>query len=152
MDHNTKLGGKKLKDCDSGFVRNTKTNRCIKKENAKINTITGSMRVKRNRKHTARRRKKSVDSFIEDDEDESLKEEQRADFDKMLHVMRQPVMKRPGQGGPGASCKPEPCDVQACLSSASVAMLKSEMNRRGYKVASPVVNVLVPRKKGDPRP
>jgi hypothetical protein len=145
------LGGRKLKDCASGFVRNNSTKRCVKKENLKINSVTGSMKVKRNRKANTHRRKKSVDSFIEDDDD-SLKEEQRADFDKMLHVMRQPVMKRPGQAGPGASCKPEPCDVQACLTSASVAMLRAEMTRRGYKVASPVVNVLVPRKKGDPRP
>lgn len=143
------IGGKKLKDCASGFIRNSNTNRCIKRDNLKINSVTGSMKVKRNRKQNTRRRgKKGVDSFIEDD-DESLKDDQRADFDKMLHVMRQPVMKRPGNA---ASCKPEPCDVQACLSSASVTMLKAEMSRRGYKVASPVVNVLVPRKKGDPRP
>jgi hypothetical protein len=84
--------------------------------------------------------------------DVSLTDEQREEFDKMLHTMRQPVMKRnEAMGDPGAPYKPEPCDVQACLTSASVSMLKAEIIRRGYKVASPVVNVLIPRKKGEPR-
>ena len=142
-----KGGGKQLKPCKDRFVRNPKTNRCVNSSN-----ITGSLRVKKVRTKKSKTLPPCPDGQVRRPgsrrcQDVSLTDEQREEFDKMLHVMRQPVMKRNGAMG-----EPEPCDVQACLTSASVSMLKAEMNRRGYKVASPVVNVLMPRKKGEPRP
>lgn len=63
----------------------------------------------------------------------SLTDEQREEFDQMLHVMQ---LKR--NGAMGELGTPEPWNIQSsCLTSASVSMLKAELNRRGYKVASP---------------
>ena len=152
-------GGKKSrkqKACEVGYVRNPKTNRCVRSENLKMNSQTGSVRVI---KAKTNKKKKSLKPCPDGQErhpisnrcvDMSLTDEQREEFDKMLEIMRQPVGNKPdGIYGP---CKPEPCDVNACLTSASVSMLKEELSRRGYKVTSPVVNMLVPRKKGEPRP
>jgi hypothetical protein len=146
--------------CKPGMERNPDTNRCIRSENIgkvnpkaprKINSAKSPQKCKEGfaRNPVTKRCRRILTPSLIDSKSGSLTESQRIEFDKMLHIMRQPVGKRPQAH---QSCKPEPVDIQACLTNASITMLKTEMSRRGYKVASPVVNVLIPRKKGEPRP
>lgn len=106
---------------------------------------------------TRRCRKKvspvSPDSFIDDTlEEASLDEEQQKDLKAEISRLRKPMLKGVIAASVTSAKKIEPCDVAAVLSSAPVELLKAEMERRRYRVQSPVVNILVPRRKGDPRP
>lgn len=147
----TLTGGRgPLKPCAEGMVRNEKTNRCI----------TSGSRVRPNRPRNEAQKTKSRRPCPEGqvrnpvtkrckNVSTSLTGSQRAEFDQMLHIMRQPVGKRPVSN---RSHKRSPVDIGACLSVASDDQVKMELERRGFTVAKPVVHMLVPRKKGDPRP
>ena len=111
--------GRCIRECVEGETRNTKTNKCIKNK-------------------TARKQKTR---------NTSLTSSQRADFDNMLHIMRQPVGKR----NKSRNSVRTPIDIKACITTATDDMLKDEITRRGYKINAPVINQLIPRKKGEPR-
>lgn len=148
----TTTGGRK--PCAEGMARNEKTNRCIK-----VKTHRPCPKGQVRNEVTKRCRNMST----------SLTASQRADFDQMLHIMRQPVGRKgtghdrteyegtghDNAGNKGAKSKNKGCEdinVAASLSVASDDQLKTEMERRGFTVTNPVVHVLVPRKKGEPRP
>jgi len=123
ISHQTKTKkARTIKECPPGKTRNPETNRCIK--------------TKDNKKSRRESRSQSV----------SLTVSQQADFDNMLHIMRQPVGKRPHNSH-------SPLDLHACLAKAPIAMLREEMTRRGFKSHSPTpiperpIHILIPRKK-----
>tara|TARA_B110000971_G_scaffold109770_1_gene112496 strand:- start:4161 stop:4706 length:546 start_codon:yes stop_codon:yes gene_type:complete len=121
-------------ECKDGKVRAGKNNRCINPPETQKPS-----RMKKTKKTKKRQLSDLFDSKTSSST--GLNTEDRKEFDGMLKKMAEPIGK-----GKLKSANTMP-DLETCLASAPIEMLRKEMTRRGFKTDSPIINILVPRKK-----